>query len=141
MDVARIIEILEDSIVQVDDQAGPPEGTQMFDLYMVMVPLETQKVQEYAAEMIALLREWPDTSYGYPVPRLGQEIDYITAGAVLGDQGCAFMLFAFGLALEWWDLLDPRTVLNLDKESELGMLMAGKGMIAVFDYRPGSGIK
>lgn len=136
MDVARIIEILEDSIGRVDDQIEPLEGTRMVELYNVTVPIETRKVEQYATEMTTLLREWPETSYGQPVPRLGEELNYITAGAVLGEQRYAFTLFAFGLTLDWWDLLDPYTMFHLEKDDEVGKFMAGMGLISVSGYRP-----
>lgn len=135
MDIARIHEILAICGGEVDAEDQPLPGTELVDVW-VQVALLPSKVREYEQEMIELLREWPDESWGQPVPPLGQEIDYITAGAVLGDQGRALILFAFGKLLGWWQIMDPHTMLGLSKDDELAKQMAGMGMIAIMGYSP-----
>ncbi len=135
MDIARIDAILIDSLGGVDENQQPLEGSQVFDFVLIKLALKTEKVQEHAAEMIELLKDWPSKSWGQPVPPLGEEINYLTAGAVLDDQRRAFMLFAFGKALDWWDIMDP-TVLGMSSEDPLAQQMAGMGFVAIIGYRP-----
>ncbi|MFY9227894.1 MAG: hypothetical protein WAO28_01010 [Candidatus Microsaccharimonas sp.] len=136
MNVARILEILFDSLGQVDENQNPLEGSEVVDVYMQPIALNVAKVHEYAAEMIELLKEWPSESWGQSVPPLGEEINYLIAGAVLDNQRHAFMLFAFGKLLDWWDIMDPHTMLGLAKDDPLGLQMAGSGFIAILGYRP-----
>lgn len=138
MDIARIDAILADSLGRLGKDQQPQEGNEAFNLFVVVVALKTEKVREHAAEMIDLLNEWPSESWGQPVPPLGEEITYLTAGAVLGDQGRAFMLFAFGKSLDWWDIMDPYTVLGLEHDDPDGLKLAGMGMgmVSIMGYRP-----
>ena len=136
LDIERILAILVDSLGKVDQEENPLPGSEVIDVFLLRVTLDTDKVHEHEAEMIELLREWPDTSWGQYVPPLGKEINYLVAGGVLGDQRSAFLLFAFGKLLDWWNILDPSTVLKLEKDDPLAQALAGQGMIAVMGYRP-----
>lgn len=93
-------------------------------------------MRDHADEMKELLREWPPTSWGQPIPPLGgpEPITYIQAGAVLDSQPMAFLLFAFGKLLEWWDILDPRSI-GLSQDHPLAKEMVGQGMVAMSGYR------
>ena len=101
------------------------------------VCLNIQAVSEHQDELVDLLKEWPDESWGQPVPALGEELSYITVGAVLGSQQMAFVLFAVGLMLGWWRLLTPETVLGLGKANPYANQLVGLGFIAVTGYAPG----
>ncbi len=136
MDIARIEAILADSLGEVDDSKAPLPGSEVVDVFMMTIAYKTDKVREHAAEMVELLKSWPSESWGQPVPPLGNEINYMIAGGVLEDQRRALMLFAFGKLLNWWDILDPHTMLGLDKDDPLAQQMAGVGMVAISGYRP-----
>ena len=69
------------------------------------------------------------------LPSLGQEISYLAAGVVLADQRRALMLFAFGKMLGWWDILDPQTMLGMPRDTPLGRMLAGTGMVSIMGYR------
>ncbi len=136
MDIARINAILVDSLGEVDEDQRPVEGSEVFNFFVMALALKTAKVHEHAAEMIELLKEWPSDSWGQPVPPLGEEINYLVAGGALGDQRRAFMLFAFGKIMGWWDILDPRTMLGMEYDDPHGRELAGMGMVAIMGYRP-----
>ncbi|MEO5949881.1 MAG: hypothetical protein ABIQ04_00360 [Candidatus Saccharimonadales bacterium] len=136
MDIARINVLLNDSLGEADENQQPVEGSEVFNFFLVKIALKTNKVHEHAAEMIELLKGWPSESYGRSVPRLGEEINYITAGRILGDQTMAFMLFAFGKTLDWWYILDPFTMLGLEYDNPQGIQLALKGKVAVMGYQP-----
>jgi len=135
MDVTRISAILVDCLGNKNADGSLEDGTELIDAWAVII-LWTEKVHEYEDEMVELLRDWPNTSWGQPVPPLGQEINYLQAGAILGDQGMAFMLFAFGKLLDWWQILEPCSVLGLAKDDPLAQQMAGSGMVAISGYKP-----
>lgn len=136
MDIARIDAILVDSLGEVNGKRQPVEGSEVFNFFVTTLALKTDKVHEHAAEMIELLKEWPSESWGQPVPPLGEEINYLTAGAVLDDQRRAFILFAFGKILGWWNILDPHTMLGMEYDDPQGRSLAGMGMVAIMGYSP-----
>lgn len=136
MDIARINEILVDSLGEVDENRQALPGSEVFNFFVMSLALKTEKVHEHAAEMAELMKDWPSESWGQPVPSLGEEINYLTAGGVLGDQGRAFMLFAFGKALKWWDIMDPHTMIGLDYDNPLGQQMAGMGFVSIVGFHP-----
>lgn len=134
-DVERINEILRDCY-DARVEAGPmPEGVELVDVWME-VPLNVSAVRRHEAEMIELLKDWPSESWGQPVPALGQEINYLIAGAVLDSQQMAFVLFAFGKLLGWWEVMDPSTLLGLSKDDERAIQIVGMGFVAVIGYKP-----
>ena len=130
MDIARIAEILVSCLGNEGE-----DGVETVDVWHE-VKLRIEKVHEHAAEMAELLKEWPRESWGQPVPALGEEISYTTAGAVLGDQGRALMLFAFGKLLGWWTVMEPCSMLGLEKDDPLAKDMAGMGLISITGYKP-----
>lgn len=136
MDIKRITAILADSLGEVGEDQQPDAYSEVFDFFVVALTMNTNKVHEHASEMTELLKEWPSESWGQPVPPLGEEISYLTAGAVLGDQGRAFMLFAFGKILDWWDVMDPHSMLGMKYDDPLGHQLAGAGLISINGYRP-----
>lgn len=136
MDIARINAILVDSLGDVDKNMQPVEGSEVFNFFVIRLALKTDKVHEHAAEMIELLKAWPSESWGVPVPPLGEEINYLTAGGVLDDQRRAFMLFAFGKSAGWWEVRDPHTMLGMDYDDPQGRHLAGVGMVSIFGYQP-----
>jgi hypothetical protein len=136
MNIARINAILVDSLGEVDDNQQPIEGSEVFNFFVIVLALKTAKVHEHAAEMIELLKEWPNESWGQRVLPLGEEINYLTAGGVLDDQRRAFMLFAFGKIEGWWDVMDPHTILGMEYDDPQGLELAGMGMVSIMGYRP-----
>lgn len=136
MDIARIEAILADSLGEVNEAQVPFPDNEVIDVFMMSIAYKTQKVHEHAIEMVELLKDWPSESWGQPVPPLGKEINYMVAGRVLEDQRRAFMLFAFGKLLDWWDILDPHTVLGMDKNDPMAQQLAGAGMVSIMGYRP-----
>jgi|GEM_PF-1722937 len=136
MNVARINEMLFECLGQIDANQQPLEGSVIIDLYLQPIALNVAKVRSHSAEMIALLRDWPTTSFGINVPALGEEISYTLAGAVLHNQIHAFILFAYGKQLGWWEILDPNTVFGYDKHDPVGQDLARSGMISISGYLP-----
>lgn len=136
MDIQRVREILLDCFGGMDEsQMHPLPGTELVDVFRV-VPLQVAKVHQYEQEMIELLKAWPATTYGHPVPPLGEEINYLVAGAVLDDQGMAFIFFAFGALLNWWQILDPPRILGLAKDDSMSLDLVGRGFVSISGYTP-----
>jgi hypothetical protein len=114
---------------------APLPGTEVVDVWLEF-PLKSEKVRGHEAEMIKLLKKWPSSYLGNPVPALGKDISYLIAGAVLGEQQWAFMLFAFGKLLGWWDILEPSSMLELEKSDPLAQQIAGLGYVSISGYKP-----
>lgn len=136
LNTARIIEILHGCFGKVDDDKNPLEGSRMVDVWMFRIVLDETKVRAAEPEMIELLKQWPSHYGGAKTPSLGEEIDYIQAGAVLGDQQNALWLFAFGMVLGWWVLMTPTNMLGVPHGTEMAAKMVSFGMLAVRGYRP-----
>src|SRR5690349_25155608 len=86
MEVERINDILRRCLGSAGD-----EGVEVVDVWQ-RIALKANVVRDHADDMKELLREWPPTSWGQPIPPLGrpEPITYIQAGAVLGGQSMAF---------------------------------------------------
>lgn len=135
MDVVRIKAILGECFGELDDHQHPLPGTELVDVWR-KVPLKTERVHENAAEMIELLKDWPSVSMGKTIPPLGENINYLIASAVLNNVQLAFALFAFGKLLDWWDLLDPRSLYGLETWEVTARELAGAGMVLISGFRP-----
>ena len=64
-------------------------------------------------------------------PLDGAEHNYLELGAWIGDQGGAMQYMGLGSLLGVFSLLTPRTMLPKELADEMGMQMAGQGMVAV----------
>lgn len=64
------------------------------------------------------------------------EHSYIEIGGVVGDQGLALRLMGLGAELKLWQLLTPKTMLQIDNNSEMGQKMAGMGMVTILVGKP-----
>ena len=149
MDLDRLYAILSETTCQLRKgapiekrTAGPIEVTEVFamphesearpelakvDLEFVVVGVDNAAAQRHRDELKAIL----DT---YPAPeRLACGPSYIEVGAVIGDQGAAFQLFALGKVLGLWDVITPTT---LGITGDDARRMAGSGMIMMTGYRP-----
>lgn len=135
LDIDRIDAILVDCLGETDTAQNPLPGCELVDVYIMQLVYKTDKVHEYAAEMIELLKLWDVSATLVGLPSLGEEINYMAAGVILADQRRALMLFAFGKMLEWWDILDPQTMLGLPRDMPLGRMLAGAGMVSIMGYR------
>ena len=135
LDIARIDAILVDCLGDTDSAQNPLLGSELVDVYIMQLAYKTDKVHEHAAEMIELLKLWDVSATLVGLPSLGQEISYLAAGVVLADQRRALMLFAFGKMLGWWDILDPQTMLGMPRDTPLGRMLAGTGMVSIMGYR------
>jgi hypothetical protein len=60
-----------------------------------------------------------------------QEHSYIEIGSYVGSQEVALIAMGLGSALNIWQLLSPKTVIQMDNRSEIGSLMIGNGMLSV----------
>lgn len=136
MDIARIETILVDSLGEMSDDLVARPGSEVVDVFIASFAYRVEKVHEHATEMVELLKDWPTESFGQPIPALGEEISYKQAGRALDDQHRALMLFGFGKVLGWWDILDPYTVLGLDKTNPDAQEMANVGLVAISGYQP-----
>ena len=132
MDQTRMAEILQDCLAQVYEEQTPPEGVEIVDCYM-QVPINKRKAEEYREELVRLLKEWPDETWGVKVPPLEEGPSYIHVGGVIGSQQLAFLLFAVGKILGFWDVITPKT---LGIEGEKASSLAGSGMVMISGYTP-----
>jgi len=96
------------------------------DMCLLTIGVDKAQAEKHKEELISLLRDYPQPT------DLASGPSYITVGAVIGDQGAAFQLFALGKVLGLWDVITPATVgLTGVKAREI----AGNGFIMMSGYK------
>lgn len=78
----------------------------------------------------AMTRSMPKGAFADANPLDGQEHNYISLGAWIGDQGLALMYMGLGTLLGVFNLLTP-AMLGFKSDDPLAQQMAGMGYIAV----------
>ena len=148
MDLNRLHEILRECTIQLRKgepvteadhgpvrvttiDFNPPESAarsdlEKVDLCLLMVGVDKTKAEERKAELIDLLRTYPNPT------ELSGSPSYIHVGGTIGDQGAAFQLFALGKVLGLWDIITPET---LHMTGQDAIDMAGNGAIWITGFR------
>lgn len=103
-------------------------GIEKVDCEFLVIGVDKAKAEARKVELIALLKTYPNPE------RLAEGPSYIEVGAVIGDQGAAFQLFALGKVLGLWSVITPKT---LGFKGEEARVMAGNGwvMMSGFDVK------
>lgn len=83
-----------------------------------------------AEEFVRLSKEHAG-EFGPCDPFDGKEHGYMELGGWIVDQGLAMMFMGLGHLLGVFDLLTPRTMLPKKLADEMGMKLAGQGMVMV----------
>jgi hypothetical protein len=151
MDLNRLYAILRDTTVQLrkgaeveHERVGPvdvthvwampheseaPPSMEKVDCALLTVAVDKARAETVRADLVALLADYPEPD------RLAGGPSYIEVGAVIGDQGAAFQLFALGAVLGLWTVITPRT-LGFTDDTEV-RAMAGRGLVMMSGYRGG----
>lgn len=131
MDLQRLHEILDmTTIFYRSSQREFVElapGVEVVDLELVSVAVSEGAANILKAELIKILDTYPQ------LDRLKLGPSYIEVGAVIGDQGAAFRLFALGKVLGLWDIITPSQLSKInsdEKTRELG----GLGLVMISGY-------
>lgn len=109
--------------------SGATDTVEKVDCHFLVIGVDKAKALEHKSELLALLADWPIESWGQPTRQLTKELNYIEVGAVIGDQGAAFCLFALGQVLGLWRVLTPEVVLGVTGEA--ADRFAGLGFITI----------
>ncbi len=97
------------------------------DCHFITVGVDKAKAEQYKDELIAILKTYPQPE------RLAGGPSYIEVGAVIGDQGAAFMLFALGKVLGLWDVITPE---KLGITGPPADQLAGSGLVMMSGFNP-----
>lgn len=89
------------------------------------------KKEGVAVEEFVRLSKAHPGDFGPCDPLDGKEHGYQELGAWIGDQGLALLYMGLGHLLGVFDLLTPRTMLPKELADEMGMQLAGQGMVTV----------
>ena len=101
----------------VDDA---PESDVMVDVHFMQIGVNKTKAEKIRDEFNEILDTYPDPE------RLKGGPSYIEVGAVIGDQGAAFKMFALGEVLGLWQVITPA---SLGMTGAMADQMAGGGMV------------
>ena len=114
-------------VLEIYDMAPASAASHLetVDVHYVVIGVDREKAEERRAQFMAFLREYPDPD------RLAAGPSYIEVGALIGDQGAAFQLFALGKVLGVWDVITPE---QLGISGSLAEQMAGSGYIMCTGY-------
>lgn len=104
---------------------APPDMEQI-DMVFFVIGVDKAAAEKHKDELIAILKDYPEPE------RLAGGPSYIEVGAVIGDQGAAFQLFALGKVLGLWHLITPMT---MGFEGEEARMLAGRGYIMMSGHK------
>lgn len=96
------------------------------DLEFLVIGVDHNLATKYKDELIKILKKYPEPK------RLAAGPSYIEVGAIIGDQGAAFQLFALGKVLGLWEVITPATLGFSGKEATD---LAGKGFIMISGFK------
>ena len=99
-----------------------PETDVMVDVHFMQIAVNKDKAEKVRNELNEILDTYPDPE------RLRGGPSYIEVGAVIGDQGAAFKLFALGEVLGMWKVITPA---SLGMTGAIADQMAGGGMVMI----------
>ncbi len=103
------------------------EDIEKVDCHFIVIGVDKAKAKQYREELLTILNDWPSE------PALEDGPSYLHAGAVIGDQGAAFQLFALGKVLGFWKIVTPKT---LGFSGPMASQMAGQGLILIAGFDP-----
>ncbi|MFA6492760.1 MAG: hypothetical protein WCV58_01315 [Patescibacteria group bacterium] len=103
------------------------------DCHLIVVGVDKAKAKKFRSELLEILKNWPAKAWGADIPKLESGPSYISAGAVLGDQGAAFRLFALGEVLGFWKVIVPE---SLGVTGPVADQMADFGLITIDGFDP-----
>lgn len=122
-DVGPLRVVTIDAMPHVDEAA--PSLVKV-DMEMLVIGVDREVAERHRAELISLLDDYPDPK------SLREGPSYLGVGAVLGDQGAAFQLFALGEVLGLWKIFSPG---RLGLKGERANMLAGMGLILISGYK------
>ena len=111
------------------------DNVEKVDCHFLVISVDKAKALEYKDELLVLLAAWPTESWGQPTRPLTEVLNYLEVGAVIGDQGAAFCLFALGQVLGLWEVLTPEVIWGVTGAA--ADELAGRGYIAISGLKLG----
>lgn len=106
------------------DEAKPE--VEKVDMEFLVIGVDKTAAEAHRDELVEILKTYPEPE------RLANGPSYIEVGAVIGDQGAAFQLFALGKVLELWGVVTPA---SMGITGEQAHMMAGQGFIMMTGWR------
>lgn len=107
------------------------DDIEMVDCHFLVIGVDKRRIEQHRAELIEILATYPEPE------RLAEGPSFIEVGAVIGDQGAAFQLFALGEVLGLWKVVTPARLGITDKAK--ADHMAGGGLVLMTGYPPAKG--
>ena len=124
------IEVITVDAMPSVEEIGTRADAKLIDLHFVNVVVYMDEARKIRNELVEMLKTWPSN-------RLAAGPSYIEVGAVLGDQGAAFCLFALGEALDLWTVITPE---KLGMKDDVAARAAGVGYIMISGFKDVAGL-
>ncbi len=113
-------------IYAMPHESEAADGVERVDCHFIVVGVDKAKAEQFKPALIEILKAYPEPE------RLVGGPSYIEVGAVIGDQGAAFQLFALGKVLGLWDIITPE---RLGITGDAARELAGRGMVMMSDFQ------
>ncbi len=113
-------------IYAMPHESEAKKGIEKVDCHFIIVGVDKAAAQTCREELVAILGDYPQPD------RLAGGPSYIEVGAVIGDQGAAFQLFALGKVLGLWDVITPKTLGVTGPDADQ---LAGRGMVMMSGFK------
>lgn len=101
-------------------------GLETVDCEFLAIGVDRDRAEQHRAELLTILRAYPEPD------RLRGGPSYIEVGAVIGDQGAAFQLFALGEVLGLWMVITPAVMGFSGPEARD---LAGRGFVMISGFK------
>jgi hypothetical protein len=109
------------------DELQDRDDYTLVDVVFLWVAVHKAKAAAHRDDLMSILIDYPQPE------RLRNGPSYIEVGAVIGDQGAAFRLFALGEVLGLWKVITP-AVLGITDPTKVQDL-AGGGMVMMSGFK------
>jgi hypothetical protein len=115
---------------QLSENEVPRENERLVDIGMTKVAVDQKQAESIADELKNMLGGFPRLN-PRQMPAFGEGPSYIEAGAILGSQRTALVLFAVGEALDFWQVVTPKKMFGDAIDENLAREMMGMGYITI----------
>ena len=100
------------------------------DVGVARLAVNNEQARIIKEELLAIVEQFPGLSPSQ-LSAFGRGLSYIEAGATVGSQRTALVLFGIGEALGWWQVVTPKKMFGEQFDDELNSQMMGLGYITI----------
>lgn len=119
-----------DLLRQIDHEVELQANEAFVDLGLAKVAIQIDTAELIREELLETLKQFPRLDPDI-LPEFGRGPNYIEAGSIIGSQRTAFLLFATGEVLGFWQVVTPRKLFGNIINDSLNREMIGRGYVTI----------